>query len=176
MGPRGQQLAKRNGSRKDFVNLIYLFEVVFGFSVRPHYDPHKVAAEEDMKTVASENYASMDCAIVVFMSHGTTVNGEHVVYCADGETINVSSIIERFNGEHSSPSLRGKPKFFIIQSCRGSDTDKGFQLESGVETDSGTPTPPTLVPKDSDMLVMKSTTDNLVSYRDRENHGLFRIS
>ena len=47
-----------------------------------------------------------------------------MVYAADGQSINMEYIYEFFNNRNC-PLLRGKPKFFIVQSCRGDRPDAG---------------------------------------------------
>jgi len=61
-----------------------------------------------------------DMAVVVILSHGK----DGVVYAADGQSINMEYIYEFFNNRNC-PLLRGKPKFFIVQACRGDRPDQG---------------------------------------------------
>jgi len=61
-----------------------------------------------------------DMAVVVILSHGK----DGVVYAADGQSINMEYIYEFFNNRNC-PMLRGKPKFFIVQACRGDRPDQG---------------------------------------------------
>jgi len=61
-----------------------------------------------------------DMAVLVILSHGK----DGVVYAADGQSINMEYIYEFFNNRNC-PLLRGKPKFFIVQACRGDRPDQG---------------------------------------------------
>ena len=70
--------------------------------------------------------AEADMAIVVILSHGK----DGFVYSADGQSINMEYIYEFFNNRNC-PLLRGKPKFFIVQSCRGDRPDQGVEEEQG---------------------------------------------
>merc|ERR1719309_234696 len=63
-------------------------------------------------------------AIVAILSHGK----DGIVYAADGMSIDMEYIYEYFNNENC-PALQGKPKFFIVQSCRGDMPDQG--VDSG---------------------------------------------
>ena len=54
-----------------------------------------------------------DICIVVIMSHGTLKG----IKCADDAVLEYKSILESFNNI-KCPMLKGKPKFFIFQSCR----------------------------------------------------------
>jgi len=67
-------------------------------------------------------HAEADMAIVVILSHGQ----DGVIYAADGQSINMEYIYEFFNNRNC-PLLRGKPKFFIVQSCRGDRPDAGVE-------------------------------------------------
>ena len=69
--------------------------------------------------------AEADMAIVVILSHGK----DGFVYSADGQSINMEYIYEFFNNRNC-PRLRGKPKFFIVQSCRGDHPDQGVEAEA----------------------------------------------
>jgi len=71
-------------------------------------------------------HAEADMAIVVILSHGK----DGFVYSADGQSINMEYIYEFFNNRNC-PLLRGKPKFFIVQSCRGDRPDQGVDEELG---------------------------------------------
>ena len=76
-------------------------------------------------------HAEADMAVVVILSHGR----DGVVYAADGQSINMEYIYEFFNNRNC-PLLRGKPKFFIVQACRGDRPDPGMEREevAGVVT------------------------------------------
>lgn len=74
-------------------------------------------------------HAEADMAIVVILSHGH----DGVVYASDGQSINMEYIYEFFNNRNC-PLLRGKPKFFIVQSCRGDRPDAGVDGLDDMET------------------------------------------
>ena len=78
--------------------------------------------------------AEADMAIVVILSHGK----DGFVYSADGQSINMEYIYEFFNNRNC-PLLRGKPKFFIVQSCRGDLPDQGVEAEAGAGGDHAKP-------------------------------------
>jgi hypothetical protein len=67
-------------------------------------------AEEDFKFV-----------IVHISSHGDQICNQHVVYTSDGIPYYVIDIITLFNNENL-PEFAGKPKIFIIDTCRGGIT------------------------------------------------------
>lgn len=64
----------------------------------------------------SKFHKQYDSAVIAVLSHGA----EETIYGSDGQPILVSQLVEYLNGENCR-HLRGKPKFFIIQACRGSE-------------------------------------------------------
>ena len=67
-----------------------------------------------------EGHQEADMAVVVIMSHGR----HGLVAACDGREIETEWILCQFNNQ-GCPGLRGKPKFFIFQACRGDDMDFG---------------------------------------------------
>jgi len=74
----------------------------------------------DFADVADEKVGDM--MVVCILSHGL----EHgKIVCADGLVIDTEQdVLRSFNNDYC-PALRGKPKFFIIQACRGEEIDCG---------------------------------------------------
>lgn len=71
--------------------------------------------------------------ILVILSHG---QDGHII-TTEGKKVLHENIFEQFNN-HYCPNLKGKPKFFIIQACRGESTDKVLQTNQvflGYKTD-----------------------------------------
>lgn len=61
-----------------------------------------------------DNLHSVDSLIVVLMSHGTN----EIIEGVDNMHLNVLDLVKIFNGE-KCPAMRGKPKMFLINACRG---------------------------------------------------------
>lgn len=59
-------------------------------------------------------HAQGDCAIVCILSHGE----EGYIFGADGKKFELDAVFSLFDNT-CCPNLRGKPKIFIIQACRG---------------------------------------------------------
>ena len=86
--------------------------------------------------------------------------------------ISCETIFKYFNND-GCPNLKGKPKFFIIQACRGDLKDKGVFSEDGkpfrhTEAQSRSPSW-------GDMLILYSTIPGYVSIR-HETHGSILVN
>lgn len=93
--------------------------------------------------------------VVVFSGHGTV---ENKLYAGDGFTISIDDIIDAFL-PHRAPHVGSTPKIFLIDACRGKQTDRG-----------------TLVPKGGEVvecLKVPSTGNFLVAYSTTPNHLAF---
>ncbi|CAL4217002.1 unnamed protein product, partial [Meganyctiphanes norvegica] len=66
---------------------------------------------------------NVDSTVVIIMSHGN----ENYFFTQDGGNISFDYIINRFNN-HNCPELKGKPKFFIFDCCRGDQSMQAFNI------------------------------------------------
>jgi len=66
----------------------------------------------------SPGHAVGDCCVVCILSHGE----EGYIFGADGKKFELDAVYQLFDNT-CCPDLRGKPKIFIVQACRG-----GMQL------------------------------------------------
>ena len=75
--------------------------------------------KKELKSLADnpEN-ESADMMILVVLSHGR----EGQIITSDGRGVDTEEIYAQFNNVNC-PKLKGKPKFFIVQACRGTDID-----------------------------------------------------
>lgn len=69
--------------------------------------------------VSRSNHTRNDCLLIVVMTHGE----ENTISCYDSE-YRIEKLIKPFTDRYC-PSLRGKPRIFLIQACRGKKTDAG---------------------------------------------------
>ena len=53
---------------------------------------------------------------------------DSAIIAADGRIIHTEDIYSKFNNSNC-PALLGKPKFFVIQACRGEETDRSNMME-----------------------------------------------
>ena len=67
-------------------------------------------------------------AVVVLMSHGNT----GYIYGIDDEKVKIKDIQEEFDVK-KCPNLKGKPKLFFIQACRGCKYNYYFTIASDIK-------------------------------------------
>jgi hypothetical protein len=110
---------RRSGSDLDAFRLRNLFEKL-SFRVDSYTDLREREMRDIVKKFASEcecrgdnndNDNDIDCCCVIILSHGS----ENNIICVDNKTLSIDrDILDLFDDV-----LVGKPKLFIIQSCRG---------------------------------------------------------
>lgn len=114
-------LTKRTGSDADAFRFKEIFQQM-GFQV----DLKRNITSEKMRNYLKQTSACCtrkhDAVIVILLSHGT----ESGIYGTDGLEVDMNDILNYFDNRICSP-MRGKPKVFIIQSCRGQMTDYGVK-------------------------------------------------
>ncbi len=71
-----------------------------------------------------QEHAQVDACFVIVMSHGNSEEGVDYLVTSDNRKIEITEIVSQFDG-HNSKVLRGKPKVFLFQSCRGGKKDTG---------------------------------------------------
>jgi len=119
---------QRIGSDVDVENLSQLLKGL-DFDVAIHRNLHLAAFFKVItEFCCNKMHKEADMAVVVILSHGK----DGVVYASDGQSINMEYIYEFFNNRNC-PNLMGKPKFFIVQACRGDRPDQGVEEEEGNE-------------------------------------------
>nr|XP_008123821.1 PREDICTED: caspase-9 [Anolis carolinensis] len=180
------QLGRRSGSDLDCERMEKRFKSL-RFEVLTRRDLPAQAIAEELQSLARRDHSSMDCCLVVILSHGCQTS--HVqfpggIFGTDGRRLAVEKMVSLFDGSHC-PSLRGKPKIFFIQACGGEEKDRGFQVDldppfynpASIESDAiafqtqpgNTDEPDAIasLPTPSDILVSYSTFPGFVSWRDK---------
>lgn len=143
----------RKGSEHDFMNLEKLFTSL-NYEVQGYWNLGKDQTLETLSQFAQhEQFISADCAIIIIMSHGEK---GPIFKTSDMQDISVSTVFNIFL-DKNCPHLKGKPKIFLFNFCRGIDRHES----PGLSTDTVTEPP-------RDMLCVYSTTESFVSYRDTE--------
>jgi len=112
---------ERIGSACDRKNLESLFREMH-FEVEVKLDLTKIELIQALQDFAGDQrHINCDMMILVVLSHGRS---DGRIDTVEGQSYELESIFEQFNNQQC-PYLKGKPKFFIIQACRGSVKDYG---------------------------------------------------
>jgi len=113
-------LPTRTGSLVDANNLDILFDQL-GFQVTLRRNlPYYEMITEIQKFASKEDHSLGDMAVMAIMSHGR----HGLVSAADGRELETEWVLRQLNND-GCPALKGKPKFFIFQACRGDEMDHG---------------------------------------------------
>ena len=168
--PEHGKQAIRHGSEEDVRQVQDLFKNL-GFEVLTEENLTRQQLLEQLDSVAYKDHSDYDCFVLWLMTHGKS--GE--VFCSDGETVPIQKAHDMFS---QCTTLRGKPKLFFIQACRGDEKDEGVSVTTDQvvfakqstsshiysQTDASE-SPASRIPKHADFLYSYSTVDDHVSYR-----------
>lgn len=152
-----ETLDRRRGTNVDCEKLRQTLEGLH-FDVKIYKDYWHTAIRSVLEEFSRKEHTENDCILIAILSHGEPGNA----YAYDHE-YSVDSLTSFFTAD-KCPSLAGKPKLFIIQTCRGDRIDLGafYQPQSA----SGTPLHvSTTIPVQADFLCVYSTVSEYVSYR-----------
>ncbi|XP_071109654.1 caspase-6-like [Haliotis cracherodii] len=192
-------LAERKGTHRDAQNVKTMFEEL-GFEVNILHDLTAEMMIARLKEFAKTcPWSQVDSCVVVILTHGSDAQR---MYGTDGNFDNCNFITNRdlfdIYGSSNCPGLQGKPKFFLIQACRGSEEDLGCVSlsstrhsiqetnEKDITGEQGDAFPEIdrpdgrslgllSLPSFSDMIIAQSSVAGFVSYRNTE-HGSYFIS
>lgn len=172
-----EKLEVRQGSEKDTDALQRLFEAL-DFKVKINRNVKEKQLLKILDDVSKDDHSDYHCFVLCLMSHGK----EGQFYCADGKTVCLQKIADFFSNRNCE-TLKGKPKLFFIQACRGYVKDRGVVEDSPSEQ---TPQQPSgendegpvwkfsferdIIPNQADMLMAYSTVSGYASFRN-PNYG-----
>ena len=179
----------RTGAEEDERNLKQLFKDLF-FKVVVERDLTKHQMEDVAEKYGAKDHSAFDSFVMIVMSHG---GDRDCILGVDGRETSVKNLMVEFKGR-KCPSLKEKPKVFIIQTCRGSlvkvckrstfPAGNAF-LQPGASTSiqadhqryvaSLSPEstlPRSVFPREFDFVLAFATVPGYVSYRSEE-HGAF---
>lgn len=165
----------RDGAGKDQQNLIALFSGL-GYTVDDHFNKSSHEMRHILRKFADlPAHASVDSCIVAISSHGENSR----IVGTDNEYIFMEDVLDMFNNE-KCPKLKGKPKLFFIQACRGDKFDAGISNNNVADGKlKSLPNKFLLQPQQrspswTDMLIAHSTIPEHVALRN-EKHGSWFI-
>ncbi|CAK8691792.1 unnamed protein product [Clavelina lepadiformis] len=82
-----------------------------------------------MEFAGQDFHKEADMCIIIVMSHGGLVNEKDVIYGVDGNYLPAEHVVRYFDNDQCG-NLRGKPKLFFFQFCRGEGVDEGVRYDS----------------------------------------------
>jgi len=119
----------RDGASRDLQNAREMAEML-GYEIQNKCMWKNLNRQLTMKILTQAqktDHSNCDSFAIIVSTHGLEKPNpkamgkmDHALVCADDRMIFTSTLTEMFSDENC-PSLRGKPKFFIIQACRGNN-------------------------------------------------------
>ncbi|KAK7486094.1 hypothetical protein BaRGS_00022703 [Batillaria attramentaria] len=170
-----EKLKHRPETQMDEKSLLTLFRDVLGFKVNVHRNCTKQEMVNALQSFANQTELHrVDSCVVIVMSHGG--KGD-IIYGADGDIVNgvpqegtfmYTSEIQSYFTSSKCPAMRGKPKLFIVQACRGDMEDtiggpRPFRPARDVAVED--PTQVRHNPEEADMYILSAAVENYVAYR-----------
>lgn len=142
--------------------------------------------------VSRLDHTKHDCLVVVVLTHGD----ERTIACYNSD-YKIDRLIKPFT-DSRCPSLRNKPRLYLIQACRGNDLDSGLAMHRNgiprndtnryilrrardvIDTVAGfwgsknfPPSNFALPPIEKDFLLVRSAMDGYASFRNPDNGSWF---
>lgn len=115
------RLPRREGCQRDCERLQSVLES-FGFEIEICSEYRKKQILDKLETVGRMDHTNNECLLICVMTHGKS--GKLAAFNTYYDVHELWS----FFTEMDCPSLKGKPKLFFIQACRGTGVDKGLSL------------------------------------------------
>ncbi|CAH1776711.1 unnamed protein product [Owenia fusiformis] len=187
------QASYRKGTIEDEKRLVDLFQNTLKFRVRVERDVQR----ESLGDILTQCQAHLEhedkffkptvekynCFVCVILSHGNK-DGPLMVPTDNkkqkSDYVSVDEIVDHFKPDKVK-SLKGKPKIFIIQACRGSNFQQAVDDESQQTPEDVTKqeeidsdiNPRVSTPVDADIVIQYSTTKDYVSLRNKQTGSWF---
>lgn len=162
----------RHGTISDVGALTNTFEKL-GFEVKEnvHHDLTKEEIFQKLDKFMKQDYTEYGCVGVAVLTHGSRYGRLR----AQDKQYSEMEIINRFKG-HNKPTLVTKPKFLIIQACRGTKIKPPVPVlqSAKMRTDTAdTDLEPYHLPEESDMLILHSCYVGSQALRHEVNGSWF---
>ncbi|KAL1783677.1 caspase-14 [Sigmodon hispidus] len=161
----------REGSEEDMDALEHMFHFLKFKSIMKS-DPTAEQFLEELNKFQQtiDNWEEpVSCAFVVLMAHGE----EGLLKGEDEKMVRLEDLFEVLNNKNCK-GLRGKPKVYIIQACRGENRDLGEEL-GGDQVAVIKNKRPETIPTYTDTLHIYSTVEGYLSYRhDQKGSGFIQ--
>lgn len=154
----------RHGSERDVANLRKVFRNM-SYHVEVHQDLDQEATIEVLNNFRSnEDLAKVDSMFVCMLSHGID---RDTFYTSDMKRMDVSAVRKKFK-DQDCPLMKGKPKVFLFNFCRGKTTEcfSGKSIADDLPpSDSEIEEPPEKDEAPRDMLTLYASTEGFKAFR-----------
>ena len=159
-------LSHRRGSKKDGKDLERVLEKLgFDVDVLPDYTLEQIKEKLKAASHDEDMNRDSDCLVVVALSHGD----ENTQIAAADTWYLDQELWEPFLAGRCY-SLKGKPKLFFLNACRGGNVDQGAEKDNNAEEKK---VKRSKLPNHADFLIARSTVPGHVSWRNPENGSPF---
>ncbi|XP_076317972.1 caspase-3-like [Tachypleus tridentatus] len=126
-----ESLCPRYGGDVDAENLKRCFGAL-GFQVMVFKDYTTFQIFDTLRKVALADHTNEDCFVCCILTHGGATPDGNEYLCGSEGSFNYNRLYDPFK-DNVCPTLRGKPKLFFIQACRGTKVDNGVKLKKGYD-------------------------------------------
>ena len=160
----------REGSDKDRENLENLFT-----NLNVNFAVCENKTSDQMNTILT-SFANLDKETsIVFVAISTHGGENNSIQGVDNASIKIDDVIDLFQ---KNVKLRGKPKVFLIQACRGTLVDfssphSSDDYEFGAYESDAQPIEHTFATNTSDVLIAYATSNRYKAWRDKMNGSWF---
>ncbi|KAM4888632.1 caspase-14 [Thomomys bottae] len=160
---------ERDGSGVDMEAVKHMFHQL-RFKNKMIKNPTSQQFLDEMKTfqeTLDEWPEPVSCAFVVLMAHGDA----GLLKGVDEEMVKLDDIFEALNNRNCK-ALRGRPKVFIVQACRGEHRDQGEAI-GGDQMVMMEEEPPETIPTFTDAVHVYATMEGYIAYRHDQEGSCF---
>lgn len=170
-------MSDRHGTDVDCDQLVSLFmKLGFGVDVKPNLTAQEILDNLEFLSQL-ESLQKVDSLLIAILSHGS----EEVIFGVDGIPLSTFDLFQPFMSE-KCPALHHKPKFFIINACRGDLEDKGAIsislrdkkiISKDTDPEKERPVMQDIIPNLQDFVIAYSTVPKHVSWRHQNDGSWF---
>ncbi|XP_036367188.1 caspase-1-like isoform X2 [Octopus sinensis] len=157
------KLKTRYGSSKDTEDFKKAL-IKLGFredDIKVYTDATVEEMRDAWKQFGKNSHTDIDCFICAILSHGDSDD----IICGYDGTVKLDELFSYLRPDRC-PSLKGIPKLFFIQACRGTASDSGVEKTDADYIDHEEMS--LTIPVMADMLVVYSSCNKHASYRDEK--------
>ncbi|KAL4710028.1 hypothetical protein ACJJTC_016006 [Scirpophaga incertulas] len=152
----------RSGTYEDVTTLKEVFKELGFNKVITHTDLTHEEILTITRQISAWDHTRTSCLAIVILTHGD-IGGQ--LFASD-KPYYLNDIVNIII--HGDVNLVTKPKLFFVQACRGADVDDGRIVHDGEAENT------IVVPSHIDFLVMQSSVEGFLSWRDRKGSWLIQ--